>query len=95
MVPVLLATPRIAAGCLQMPQGIGADPDIPIGRWNRERADSGQVGAFRYAAPIGMHIREMTPALEPSNPWLAITGECEALGVHHEKSFTRWNPNPG
>ena len=72
MVAVLLAPARIAPDRLQMAVGMAADPDILIGRRDRQLADAGQrfligdaaaVGHAIAEAALGAHPRDARPAI--------------------------------
>ena len=52
VIAVLLALARVAARRLQVTAGTAADPDLGIGRWDRQGADALQGGGITYRAAI-------------------------------------------
>ena len=66
MVAVLLAAPVVAAGRLDVAFGVGADPDIGIGRRDRQRFDAGQRFLVLHGGAVG--IAEAEALARPAPP---------------------------
>src|SRR5690606_9461733 len=65
MVEVLLSPGRIDPGCLQVPQWIGADPDLPPGGRDCQLLDSHQRLGIADPLPVRVTVGE-TPASSKS-----------------------------
>ena len=61
MVEVLPPAGRVGAGCLEVPERVGADPDVRPRRRDRQRADPFELGPIADQAPIVPAVLE-TPA---------------------------------
>lgn len=65
MVAVLLAAPVVAAGRLDVALGVGADPDVGIGRRDRERLDAAQRLLVLDGRSVGIAEAETLAGLAP------------------------------
>jgi hypothetical protein len=66
VIAVLLATARVASGRLQMAIGMGADPYIAIGRWNRETANARENGWISDGFATRVEIDETSASGPPA-----------------------------
>jgi hypothetical protein len=66
MVPVLLASARVAAGRLEMPVLIGRNPDVGIGRRDSELANSSHIAIVGQRFAVEPEVREAAAPLHRS-----------------------------
>ena len=83
VVAVLLAAPGVAARGLQVALGIGADPDIHIGRWNGEFADARQCLGIAHGLAVLCHIGKAlaAPHAAPAGHAVVHIGQGRAGAV--------------
>src|SRR5690606_32921996 len=78
VVAVLLAAARIASGGLQVATRRRADPDLAIGRRDRQRADARQRVRIAHAAAVGIEVAEAAPAAHAADAWRGIADITQA-----------------
>ena len=67
VIAVLLAAARVAAGRLQVAEGVRADPDIGPRRRNRQRPDALELGGVLDGAAATVHVAEVARFAETAN----------------------------
>ena len=78
VVEVLPPAGRVGAGCLEVPERVGADPDVaPRGR-DRQRADPFELGPIADQAPIVPAVLEATAAAAAGDSRLRAIATAEA-----------------
>ena len=80
VVAILLAAASVPTGCLEMPARIGRDPNIGIGRGNRQFADPGDVVAAASVLPSYADVAETAAPFHPSNAGPVVADVTQAGG---------------
>src|SRR5688572_12174515 len=99
VIAVLLAAARIAAGRLQVPAWVGADPDVRPCRRNRQPGDPRHFGGPADPAPVPEVLEPKTTHLAADRRTVvgdvAETGGTRRLyGVHGHGCALRTGPSP-
>src|SRR6187401_3714027 len=81
VVAILLSTARVAPGRLQMAIGVPADPDIGVGRWNRELTDARQNPVIANPRAARVEVLELGPAALAPKSRLAVADVYQSWGL--------------
>src|SRR5438067_6021613 len=85
VVAVLLATPRVPAGGLEMTHRIGADPDVGPGGRNDQAADAAEHFLGLDRGPIGSDVPEPFAGTQPPDPGQRVRHVMELGGAGGDK----------
>ena len=80
MIAVLLASPGVVSGRLEVAARAAADPHIPIRRRNSEAANAGEMDSLSYSLAVGIEIDEAAAAALASNTRVPVGGKEKSLG---------------
>ena len=89
VVAVLLATPRIARGDLQMASGRRADPHVGPSRRNHELADALQLSGVANLGAVRSRVREPAPAPPTSDAGTRVGHVPQTGGLRRFNVFVR------
>ena len=81
VVAILLAPPRVAPGGLQVPGGVGTDPDVGPRRRDGQLPDPPQDRPVVDRRPIGRPVAEPAPGPAPFDPGSRIGRVAESRGA--------------
>src|SRR3989442_9449686 len=81
VISVLLASPRVTPGRLQMAARVGADPDVRPGRRDGQALDPPDRVRVTDAAALTVAVREALPVALPADPRTQIRDITQARGA--------------
>ena len=85
VVAILLSPTDVAARGLEVAQPIGADPDVLVGRGNRETCDPVEGRRIPYAPAIRVNVREAVALPYAPDSRVRVADVHEPARVRHER----------
>src|SRR5438132_13766155 len=74
MIAVLLASPLVPPGGLDMPERVGINPHIGPGRRDHDRLNAPQGRDIAYRRPVGTPVIEAAAGFMARDPGLVVEG---------------------